>query len=84
MTEEGKLSLTRLYAAGKVNDKMVIEVASWFLPRLEGIAEQRFPDALMPVDETYGELLDLIYWCENADEVEAVAAAYFAACQQGA
>lgn len=39
MTEEGKLSLTRLYAAGKVNDKMVTEVASWFLPRLEGIAE---------------------------------------------
>jgi hypothetical protein len=50
----------------------------WLTREIEAVADLRFPDALMPVAATYDELLGLIYLCWSADEVEAVAAAYFA------
>jgi hypothetical protein len=38
----------------------------------------------MPAVETYGALLDLVYWCRSGDEVEAVATAYFAEVREAA
>jgi hypothetical protein len=81
MSPEGKINLTRMYDAGKLSDRRVTEVAGWWLPGLEAVANQRYPDSLMPVADAFAELALLIRFCLTADEVEAAAKAYIEECR---